>query len=101
MKMTSYTVEMDSGEVLRFPSRSAAEAMQQALSKAPGAKVVNCHSGLTLEQARACDGIPGLIYYEIPDHEPVDPIQEKALKAARKAPDKTGLMFTEAEMSGS
>lgn len=102
MKQTVYKITMSSGQKIDMPAQSAGEAIEQALIKNRGLKVVRCYAGLTEEDAafirQTCDkrAIAGFIEHEIPDY---DPIPEGAVFKRERKVDNTAALFDDTQIA--
>lgn len=68
--MNKYNVVMDDNRRIDIPATCAADAIQTALEKHLGHKVVSCDRG-------------GVIHYDIPNHKAIDAVPDKP-QAPRK-----------------
>lgn len=106
MKQTTYRMTTATGIPIHLPANSAAEAIEAARWKYRGEIIVECHSGLTDQEAAGINAadktkkaMAGLIRHDIPAHDPVgeDEVQPRTPRGPAKD-TATTLMFSEAEM---
>lgn len=103
---TTYRLTTNDGHRTNIKANSAAEAIEECLWRARGCTVIECHSGLTEQEAETINMIdstamamPGLIHHDIPPHEPVAEDAVKP-KTVRRLIDTTEAMFAADEMVG-
>lgn len=95
---------MSDGYKTQITASSAVEAINEARWKCREVTVAEIHSGLTQKEADTINqtlpstrAMPGLIRYEIPEHEAIPGTAEKPKNAVRKTDD-TEAMFNEDEI---
>lgn len=91
MKPTKYRIYLSDGTKADIESQNAGEAIEEALRKYRGRKVITCLSGQSSTN--------GKIEYDIPNHNAID---EGAIlsKPRGKKIDSTEAMFADAETKG-
>jgi hypothetical protein len=104
--MKTYKCIMSDGKKYEHTQPSAGVAIMFALATFPGRTVARCYAGMTELEARLArlsgnrTAMEGTEDFDIPPHEPMREEDAAVFNKRHRAQDKTGLMFSEAEMRG-